>query len=695
MGERYRNIFSPYKLKTGEVLKNRIIYPNAQQSMVVGPEKWPTQKMIDETAETAYAGASLMCFGQYDKMGGGAVPNKHGGVRIGFPGFDYEDPSTWNYLAQAAQAAHFQHTKLLVKLAPAFPDGYNFWGGDADSLFPLPENADDRLRIPKQGLQDFQRRKKKLTLEEMKARIASMEMCQQVIQDIVDICRKYKRAGWDGMSFRADRFIDACTNLREDEYGGEIENRGKFQLDMYKAVKEACGDDFIIEIALMGDSQYGHDGKIPHGYTEDEFIRFVKLVEDYVDIVEVRERSGVGYQCCHWNTTLHDHPCLEYAKHLREAGYQGIIAVNGGFNDPDEMEELLKLDYIDLISTGRTFKAEPRFIQKLRSDGKEVPTPCLFCNKCHGRGPTGAPLAICAVNPKNGIVSNLPVYVKPVERLKKVAIIGGGPIGMRAACFAAERGHDVTLFEKSDRLGGKPAFYGPVYPAQWAMDRYVSWCKDEVARRGVKVVLNTDPDPDYISEEGFDAVIACTGSGEKRPPVEGADIAGVWTNQDVYEGRADIGQNVVIVGGAEVGTETAMYLASTGRNVTIITRQSVLMAKASRPHGPHVQFEIILPELGYGGIGGAWTKYDNLKPIFEAVTTRVTPNSVTYIAEDGSEKTINCDSVIVGGGYEPYTDEALRYAECTDEFYMAGDCCIHSAELLTGNADALGAASIL
>ncbi|MCC8121804.1 MAG: FAD-dependent oxidoreductase [Oscillospiraceae bacterium] len=609
-----------------------------------------------------------------------------------FTAFDYSDDRTFNYVAQAGEVAHMYGTKLLVKIAPSFPQGTSYGGGDVNSMFPVPD--DERLKMPSRGLADFAKKRGKIfTQEEMVARICPKEQLKDVIQEVVDMCVKYKKAGWDGMSYRADRYIDAATNLRTDEYGGEVENRGRFPLELFTAVKEACGQDFLIEIAMMGNSPYGHDGKIPHGYTEEEFIRFVRMVEDVVDIVEVREQNGVGYQCLGYNSTLHDHPCLGYAKHLRQAGFTGTIAVNGGFNDPDEMEAILADGIVDLISTGRTFRAEPRFVDKLRSGGAEFPTPCLRCNKCHGN-PNAPQICGCSVNPKNMMTHRLPAILPPPGRSKKTAIIGGGLIGMRTACFAAERGHTVTLFEKTNELGGKARYYAPLYPQQWPMERYRQWLIDEVARRGVQVRLNCAPNPEELKAENFQAVIACTGSREKRPPIQCADAPGVWWDEDVYEGRAEVGENVVIVGGGMVASETAIYLARLGKQVTILTRQEILMLSDARPHGPHNSFEIILPELGYGNVGGAWAIYDNLKPIYYATTKKITPTGVTYV-KNGQEHMIPCDTVIVSGGYEPCLDEALRYADCTQEFYIAGDVEKQSSSLEEGNRRGYGKACLL
>lgn len=713
MATEYKNIFKPCKLKNGAVLKNRLIYPNAQQSYVTGVESSPNEAMITDLAEFCRSGASLMNFGHFGSLGGGAavhtddekkknqlrkvIPEYHKEMPEQAPFFDYSDARTFNMVGQIAAVAHMFGTKVLVKMAPSFPKGVSYDGGDAKTLFPAPE-GDDRFASYNEITDIFPHifpwlsKGNGMTIEQMKARLATKEQIQTAIDETVDMLRNYKQFGWDGVSMRGDRFIDAATNLREDEYGGCVENRGRLLLETFKKIKEELGEDFLIEVAMPGEAPYGHDGQIPHGYTEEEAIRFLKMVEPYIDIVEIRERSGCGYQNHGYNSKLTEHGGPTYAKHLREAGFKGVIAVNGGYNDADDMEEILEEGYVDLISTGRTFRAEPEFLKKLRTDGEEVPTPCLRCNKCHGpeRGVCG-----CSVKPTDAMGHRLPSIVPAPGKPKKVAVIGGGLVGLNAARYAAQRGHQVVIFEKGDRLGGKAAYYAPLYPQKWPMKRYLDWLIDELARRGVSDIrLNCEADPEKIKAEGFDAVIACTGSHEKRPPIEGADSKGVWLDEDVYFGNVEPGQKVVIVGGGSVATETAMYLASTGRDVTILTRQECLMKGEFRIRGPHMAFEIIDPKLGYGGIGGAWTQYENLKPVYHAQTKKITPNAVTY-EKNGKETTIEADTVIVSGGYTPYTEEALRFSECTKEFYLAGDAVKNCTSLMEGNRRAYGLASLL
>ncbi|MDR1801262.1 MAG: FAD-dependent oxidoreductase [Lachnospiraceae bacterium] len=709
----YKNIFKPCVLSNGTILKNRIIYPNAQQSYVTGAQASPIEAMIEDLADFCRSGASLMNFGHFGSLGGGAavhtedekkknalVPAPDGYKKEmpqQAPFFDYSDARTFNMVGQIAAVAHMFGTKILVKMANSFPKGVTYDGGDAKTLFPAPV-GDDRLAIWREVADIFPHifpwavKGSGMSLEQMKARIATKEQIKQSIDDLVSMLANYKQYGWDGVSLRGDRFIDAATNLREDEYGGEVENRGRLLLETFQKIKEVLGEDFLIELVMPGDAPYGHDGQIPHGYSEDEFIRFVKMVEPYIDIIEIRERSGAGYQNHGYNSTLTIHPCLEYAKHLREAGFKGTIAVNGGFHDPDDMEKIIGEGIVDLISAGRPFRAEPKFLEKLRMDGEEIPMPCLRCNKCHGpeRGVCG-----CSVNPKDAMGHRLPSIIPAPIKQKKVAIIGAGPIGLRAACFAAERGHTVTIFEKDNKLGGKVGYYAALYPQKWPMARYLSWLVDELKRRGVKDIrLGTEPNPEDIEKEGFDAVIACTGSHEIAPPIPGADTKGVWLDEDVYFGNVNPGQSVIIVGGGSVATETAMYIASLGKDVTILTRQEVLMKGEFRIRGPHMAFEIIEPELGYGGIGGAWTKYENLKPIYNAQTKNITPTSVTY-EKDGGEITLNADTVIVSGGFAPNAKEALRYADCTKEFYIAGDADKNCTSLMEGNRRAYGRVSLL
>lgn len=675
----YQTLLSPYQVNDRVTLKNRIIFPNALHGTIQGPEKWPAESMMNEFAQICSSGASLFSFPHFGKLGGGSARSGPSNVPI----FDYNDPSLHNYLCQAAAQSHMFGSKILVKLGAAWPDGYTYGGGDARSLFPLPEGTP--ITYPRN-------RARPLTRREMLNRICPKELLPHLVEELVDMAEQYQSWGFDGISFRVDRYIDASTNLRTDEYGGDIENRGRFCYEVFQAVKKRLGPDFLIEVAMPGAQDHGMNGEMPHGYTLEEAIRLCKQMEDVVDIIQLRDSGFMRYHANGFNSHFHEHESLTYCQAFKEAGIRCTIAANAGFVDPEDMEAALDSGVCDLISAGRVILAEPEFTKKLYSFPEERPTPCIQCNICHGN--KKFPLAVCAVNPKTGMQHRLPgILTKPL-RSKKVAVIGGGPIGMRAACFAAQAGHKVTLFEKNDYLGGKMK-YADVYAFKWPLKRYREWLKEELVRRKVEVRMCCEPAPETLSAQGFDAVIACTGSVAVRPNVPGADGQGVWTAEDVYMGRAELGQRVIVVGGGSVATETALHLAQIGKNVTIITRKDALAMEDYNPHdGLHVHSEVIIPELGYGGYIPAWRAYDNFAEIYRAKTVLVTPNSVTYL-KAGKETTLEADSVVVTGGYQSCQKEALQYAGCVPEFYMAGDVEADCNDLQGGNVSAFGRASLL
>lgn len=503
----FQKLLSPYSLNDHVILKNRITFPNAMHGQMQGPENFPAEPLMSEVAQICSSGASLYSFPHFGRLGGGSAPSR---TSSHIPVFDYDLPSVQNYLCQVAAQSHMLGSKVLVKLGAAWPTGCTYGGGDARSLYPLP--AGTKITYPRNPANP-------LTREQMMARICPKEKLPEVVEELADMAARYKSWGFDGMSFRADRYIDASTNLRTDEYGGCIENRGRICLEIFEAVKQRCGQDFIIEIAMPGKQDHGMNGEMPHGYTLEEAIRFAKMVEHTVDIIQLRESGFMRYHPTGFNSTLHQHESLSFCKAFKDAGVRCTISANSGFIDPEDMAAALDSGVCDLISAGRAFQAEPEFVKKLYNYPKERPLPCIQCDMCHGNGK--APwLALCALNPKTGMQHRLPSIFKKPTHLKKVAVIGGGPIGMRAACFAAENGHSVTLFEKNDYLGGKMK-YADLYAFKWTFKRYRDWLKDELVRRHVEVHLNCELTPEALAAMGFDAIIACTGSVAVKPDIPG------------------------------------------------------------------------------------------------------------------------------------------------------------------------------
>ena len=284
------------------------------------------------------------------------------------------------------------------------------------------------------------------------------------------------------------------------------------------------------------------------------------------------------------------------------------------------------------------------------------------------------------MNPRFGIEHKLHRLLKNSTSSKRVAIIGGGPVGMRCAIMAAEQGHSVTLYEKTGYLGGQ-LYHAESYSFKWPLRDFKNWEKRRMEELGVTVHLNNAPDPEALKGEGYDVVIAATGAQANLPrSIQGLrDENGnalVRTCHDIFGRESELGRHVVICGASETGIETAMYLAQNGHEVTLLTRQTEIGHDCSKLH--YITMAWVKPNndgSGKGHMAPAWEKFEDvLHGITEVTTKSVDGNTVTYVDKAGEEHTITADDVIICGGVSPRVDEAMRYADCADTFLMAGDC---------------------
>ena len=269
-------------------------------------------------------------------------------------------------------------------------------------------------------------------------------------------------------------------------------------------------------------------------------------------------------------------------------------------------------------------------------------------------------------------------------------IIGGGPAGMRAALVARQRGHEVTLFEKKEVLGGQ-LIHADYASFKWPLKNYKDWLIYQMNKQGIDVRLGYAPTPEDISVENFDAVIAALGAVPKKPGIPGDDASGIWSPIDVFGNEEKLGKHVVVVGGSETGVETALYLCEHGHNVTVLSRQKELATDANQIHY-------------ISGLRTYYSEQENFQFACNATTTAVDANHVTFTIkkpvppkpmggmspipvmlmpekngkqsaypEDGTY-TITCDSVVVCGGVAGETSTALSYSDCAPQFFVIGDC---------------------
>jgi NADPH-dependent 2,4-dienoyl-CoA reductase/sulfur reductase-like enzyme len=225
---------------------------------------------------------------------------------------------------------------------------------------------------------------------------------------------------------------------------------------------------------------------------------------------------------------------------------------------------------------------------------------------------------------------------------------------------AAERGHKVTLYEKNDFLGGQLR-HADYSSFKWPLRDFKDYLTRQVYKAGVEVLLSTEATPEMIKAKGYDAVLIAVGAEPIIPDIPGVDGDNVWTPISVYGNEKALGENVVVIGGAQIGVETGMYLAENGHKVTVLTRQKRLAYDATPIH--YIEMFI-----------DAWESLDTFSFITEATTTGISKGKVTYVDAKGNEKTIRADDVVVSAGLHPRQDEALKFYGSADRFFTIGDC---------------------
>ena len=650
MAHRYETLLTPFVLPNGAVLKNRMVQPKCAPDQIQGPEEWPTEQFAHFHRESARKGNSLVVMRDADTPDVRKMPEWHDFAHSYT--FDTSNPAVQNYFCQIADDVHYYGSKIIVTAGmPEFPRGVTLGGGNPEYV----QSAEGFQKLPP-------------------ARPATKEEIREAIESIVSRLVRYQTWGFDGVGIGVYG-LEEETDLRTDEYGGSTENRCRFTLELCHAIKKACGKRFIIHVMQSGECEHGSCGNLSRGYSLEDMILFCRKAEGLVDLFTVREDSMVSSHPTGFTFRPGEHHCLEMIRRMKEAGVTIPLAAAGGFHEPDEMERVLAFGGADLISIGRGQFTDDDYYTKLVEERGEDIRPCVRCNRCHGR--RRAPwTSVCTVNPTFGAELKTKNMIRPPQRVKHVAVLGGGPAGMQAAVTAAERGHKVTLFERSDYLGGQ-LYHADHFSFKWPFRNFRLWLISQMEKLQVDVRLNTAPSPEELAAMGFDAVVAALGSEPVLPDIPGMRLEdgspALRTCHDVIGLHESLGRDVIMVGCSETGIETACYLAENGHNVTCLTRQKVLAKDASPLHSITIAWIRIDPGKDKGYMAPYWERFPNLRGITEASTVAVSPTSVTYRDSAGEEHTLHGSDVIVCGGVRPREREALAFARCAPEFFVVGD----------------------
>jgi 2,4-dienoyl-CoA reductase-like NADH-dependent reductase (Old Yellow Enzyme family)/thioredoxin reductase len=365
-----------------------------------------------------------------------------------------------------------------------------------------------------------------------------------------------------GHGYLIHQFLSPRTNHRTDQYGGSRENRARFTVDLIKRVRKAVEPDFPIYIRMNGDDHL--DG----GITVEDAKEYAKMfVAAGVDALDISCGPFETHQWQFPNMYMPYGTLLPLAAAIKEVVSVPVIAV--GRLDVFTAEIALRDGAADFAMFGRPLMADPDMPNKAMEGRFDEIRHCIFCGFCQAAREAGSP-ASCTVN--MGMGKELEYKLEPPSRKKKVMVIGGGPAGAEAACTLAERGHEVSLYEKSDKLGGQWAILSSFLPEEGRLIKYQA---HRLKKFGVKVHMNRAVTAQMVRDIKPDAVVVATGSISATLDVPGIDNRNVVQANDVLTGKVETGQKVVVVGGRGLGCDVALFLAEKGKDVSIITRSKV------------------------------------------------------------------------------------------------------------------------
>ncbi len=488
------------------------------------------------------------------------------------------------------------------------------------------------------------------------------DMIEEAIEAFADAAFFCKRAGFDMIQLHGAhgwliaQFLSPYFNKRTDRWGGRLENRARFAMEVINRVRKKCGRDLLIEYRISGDEL------VEGGMKIDETIEFVKMIEDGIDIVHVS--AGLHFV---WNTMKRLFPIISFATpgcnvYLAAEMKKRVkipVETVGGINTPEHAERILAEGQADIIGMGRQLICDPDFPNKAREGRREEIIPCMRCMSCIANLPEWGNFSFgCAANPRIGRDRMLQRIQAP-KASRRVVVIGGGPAGMMAAITATERGHKVTLLEKSDALGGLLKIMDQE-PSKWEVQRYKDFLVSRTRRTVADIRLGTEATPENVQAIDPDVVIAAVGSRPIIPDMPGMDKGKALTVVDVYFNREAIGKNVVVVGGGTAGCEAALFLAEHGRKATIIEMLEELADRFG-----NVFYHLALVE--------AIENNPNVDCRLRTKCVGATPEGIR-VARGGREEILAADSVVWAVGQAPELEIVNRFRDSAPRFCSVGDC---------------------
>lgn len=495
-------------------------------------------------------------------------------------------------------------------------------------------------------------------------RAMSKEGIQKVIDDHAKAAVRAVKAGYDGvevtsfLGYLMSCFLSPFTNKRTDEYGGTVEKRARFMVDIIEALRKAVGPDRLVIIRLNGTELMDEYG----GNTIEECMEIMRIAASCgVDMISM----VIGWHESRQGALGRDVSRTEWLPLAEKAKkYIGDVPLAFGprLSDPWEAEKALANGVFDFWEICRPLLSDPEMVHKIRRGQPERIKPCIGCMLCLAKMFYDQPY-ICSVNPRLGHEVEPEYSITPAVVKKKVMVVGGGPGGLEAAVAAAQRGHDVTIFEASETLGGalipssKDISGGEVL---MELLRYYTYRVEDL---GIAVRLNTRVNRRVAAEFDPDVVVVATGAAVKKPDIPGVNSeivyeAGKVLSNGHLEGT---GPQAVILGGGKVGLTVAEVLAEQGKRPVIVESKS------------RVDYDV---SMTFKWRHNALVKKLNIQVYTEAKPLSIENGSVKIRDKDGNEQDLPADVVILAGPIEPRQQLVTELEYFCDELYVLGDAMV-------------------
>ncbi|CAL2058791.1 MULTISPECIES: NADPH-dependent 2,4-dienoyl-CoA reductase [Streptomyces] len=381
---------------------------------------------------------------------------------------------------------------------------------------------------------------------------------ERTVEDYVRAARLARHAGYDGVEimgsegYLINEFIAARTNHRTDRWGGSYENRMRFPVEIVRRVREAVGEDFIIVYRLsMLDL-------VPGGSSHAEVVTLAKAVEAAGATII---NTGIGWHEARIPTIATSVPRGAYTWVTKKL--MGEVAIplvtTNRINTPDLAEELLAGGGADMVSMARPMLADPDFVAKAAAGTPEAINTCIGCNQACLDHTFGGKLTSCLVNPRACHETEL--VLSPTRTKKRVAVVGAGPAGLACAVSAAERGHEVTLFDAASEIGGQLNVARKV-PGKQEFDETLRYFRHQLDAHGVAVRLDTWVGAEDLAD--YEEVVVATGVTPRTPDIPGVDHPRVLGYLDVLRDGAPVGERVAVLGAGGIGFDVAEFLTDGG-----------------------------------------------------------------------------------------------------------------------------------